>query len=207
MPTSRGKSVMRISSLTTALALALAASACDRDGVGNDLSTDANLAEDSAADVVLGGEPAANAAASLPMTAAGFANAVAATDLFEIESAGIAAGKGGSADVKAFARQLLADHRKSSADLKAAAAKASPPLTVTAALDAEQQAMLDQLRSANGADFDRRFIDQQTNVHQKALVLLQDYIGRGEAQPFKDFASNSRMAVQRHFEHLNSIRK
>ena len=52
--------------------------------------------------------------------------------------------------------------------------------------------MLDQLKAANGADFDRVFIDQQTNAHQKALAMLQNYVGNGNSQPLKDFAESCR---------------
>jgi putative membrane protein len=203
---------MRANGLMMVAALALAAAACNNTDAGNDLSTDTNLAEDAAVNDVLGADAlgrnqAGSDALAEPMSAAGFANAVAASDLFEIETAKIAAGKSGSAEVKAFAQHLITDHERSSAELKAAAAKASPPLTVTPALDAEKQAMLDQLKAANGPDFDRRFIDQQTNAHQQALLLLRNYVGGGQSQPLKDFASRAITAVEGHLEHLNSIRQ
>ena len=198
---------MRTLALTTAAALALAAAACDSSDSGSTISTEANLAEDSAVNDVLGANQAGNDAAALPTDPAGFANAVAASDLYEIESAKLAAAKATSAEVKEFAGHVRTDHEKSTADLKAAAAKASPPVTVTPALDAEKQAMLNELRAASGKDFDRRFIDQQTNAHQKALALLQNYVGGGDSQPLKDFASNSVKVVQGHLDHLNGIRQ
>jgi putative membrane protein len=197
---------MRILTLTTAVALALGAAACT-DNSTSDLSTDANLAEDMTANDVLGADQPGNDAAAMPTDAAGFAGAVAANDLFEIESARLAATKANSAEVKAFAAKLQAEHEQSSADLKAAAAKATPPVTVTAALEAEKQAMLDQLKAANGADFDRSFIDQQTTVHQQARALLENYVGAGDSQPLKDFAGKAKTAVQGHLDHLNGIRK
>ena len=188
-------------------ALALAAAACNNNDARNDLSTDTNLTEDPAANDVLGADQPGNGAAVLPVDAAGFAKAVAASDLYEIESARLAASKTGSAGVKAFAQHLIIDHEKSTADLKAAVAKASPPVTVTPALDAEKQAMLDELKAVNGPDFDRRFIDQQTTAHQKALQLLRNYVGGGQAQPLKDFASKGIKKIEGHLEHLNSIRQ
>jgi putative membrane protein len=200
-------SQMRVPILSIAFALVLGIAGCNRNDAGNSISTDTNLAEDAMVNEVLGAPPAVNQTAALPTDASGFANVVAASDMFEIESAKLAADKGASAEVKAFATQLLTDHEKSSAELKAAAAKATPPVTMTPALDAEQQAMLDQLKSANGADFDRRFIDQQTNAHQKALVLLQHYVGNGDSQPLKDLASKALPVVQDHLEQVNRIRK
>ena len=188
-------------------ALALAAAACNNNDAGSGLSTDANLAEDTAVNDVLGADQPRGDTAALPIDAAGFANAVAAADRYEIESARLAASKTGSPAVKSFAEELITDHEKSSADLKAAAARASPPLTVTPALDAGKQAMLDQLKAVNGPDFDRRFIDQQTNAHQQALRLLRNYVGGGQSQPLKDFASKATTMVEGHLEHLNSIRQ
>lgn len=198
---------MRTYALTTAAALALAAAACDNNDSGNTISTEANLAEDSAVNDVLGANQTGNEAAAIPIDAAGFANAVAAADRYEIESAKLAASKTGSPEVKSFAQHMITDHEKSSAELRAAAAKASPPVTVTPALDAAKQAMLDELRAANGPDFDRRFIDQQTNAHQQALLLLRNYVGGGQSQPLKDFASKSITMVEGHLAHLNSIRQ
>jgi putative membrane protein len=198
---------MRTNGLMMAAALALAAAACSSEDAGDGLSTDTNLAGDAVVNDVLGADPPRSGAADPPIDAPGFARAVAAADLYEIESARLAASKTGSPAVKAFALHMVTGHEKSSADLKAAAAKASPPLTVTPALDAEKQAMLDELRAANGPDFDRRFIDQQTNAHQQTLVLLRNYVGRGQSQPLKDFASKSIKVVEGHLEHLNSIRQ
>jgi putative membrane protein len=198
---------MRVPLLSIALAVVLGIAGCNRNDAGNALSTDTNLAEDAAVNAVLGAPQPVNEAAGLPTDATGFAKAVAASDMFEIESAKLAAGKSGSAEVKAFAQQLRADHEKSSAELQAAAAKVVPRVTVTPALDAEKQAMFGQLEAANGADFDRRFIDQQTNAHQNALALLQNYVGNGDSQPLKDFASKALPVVQDHLEQVNRIRK
>lgn len=199
---------MRTLSFTAVAAIALATSACENNDTGNDMAIDANFSGDAMSNDDLGMNTADNAAtAKMPTDASGFANAVAASDLYEIESAKLAATKAGSADIKTFAPKLRADHEKSTADLKAAAAKASPAVTVTPVLDAEKQGMLDELKAANGADFDRVFIDQQTTAHQKAVGLLKNYVSAGDSQPLKDFASKSIAVVEGHLDHLNGIRK
>ncbi|MEO8547147.1 MAG: DUF4142 domain-containing protein [Sphingomicrobium sp.] len=198
---------MRIVTLTTVAAIALAAAACNQSDSGNDLSTDTNLTEDSAVNDVLGANQVTNGAAAMPTDSSGFANAVASSDMFEIESAKLAASKAGSAEIKSLAQMLRTDHEKSTTNLKAAAAKANPPVTVIPALDAEQQGLLNALKATGGADFDRRFIDQQTAAHQKALGLLRNYVGAGDQQPLKDFASKATTDVQGHFDRLNSIRQ
>jgi putative membrane protein len=200
---------MRALGFSTAITLALLAAAC---GGGNsdsntNLTTDVNAVDDAAMNDVLGSNAAAADAVANPTDTNGFAAAVAASDLFEIESGKLAQERAASADVKAFGKQLVADHTKSTAELKAAAAKASPPVTLMPALDAEKQSMLDQLKAAKGADFDRLFIDQQTKAHQRALNLLQNYGGDGDQDGLRSFASGASKVVQSHLDHLNGIKK
>ena len=195
---------MRKVGLTTVAALALAAAACSDDQAANNMSTEPNLAEDAALNDVLGAN-AAQRNGALPTDASGFATAVAASDLYEIESARLAQSKANSAEIKEFAGHLQTDHQKSSAELKAAATQVK--LTVTPALDPEKQAMLDQLKAASGAEFDRLFLEQQKAAHQKALALLQSFADGGEAEPLKAFAKKASGVVQGHIEHLNGIRQ
>lgn len=191
---------MRSVTLTIAAGIALAAAACaDRDA-GNNLSTDTNLAEDTALNDVLG----ANATATAVNDDAGFAAAIAASDLYEIESAELAADKARNADVKAFAQHLRTDHEKSTAELKSAAGTAN--ITVTPALDSEKQAMLNRLRALSDAEFDREFVNQQKTAHQKALALLQSYANSGGNEALKTFAAKTATAVKGHLDHANTIK-
>ena len=190
---------MRSVTLTIAAGIALAAAACaDRDA-GNNLSTDTNLAEDTALNDVLG----ANETAAVNDDA-GFAAAIAASDLYEIESAELAADQASNADVKAFAQHLRTDHEKSTAELKSAAGTAN--ITVTPALDSEKQAMLNRLRALSDAEFDREFVNQQKTAHQKALALLQSYANSGGNEALKTFAAKTATAVKGHLDHANTIK-
>jgi putative membrane protein len=193
---------MRIASLTTVAAFALAAAACNTE-TGNDVSTDVNLAEDAAANDVLGANATANAA--LPTDASGFANAVAAADLYEVESARLAADKASNAEVKSLAQHIRTDHEKSTSELKSAAGTAN--ISVAPKLDAEKQGMLDQLKTAaRGADFDKLYVEQQKAAHQKALDLLKGYSSGGDNEALKAFATKTSAAVKSHLDHANSIK-
>ena len=186
---------MRASLLMTSFAIALAASACQNDTSTAELNGDADVA-DANLDSALGTNEAAPAT---PTTAAEFATAVAASDLYEIESGKLAQEKGTSAAVKDFGTKLQADHSKSTTDLKAAAAQAN--VQVSPALDGEKQGMLDQLTAASGAEFDRLFINQQKTAHQKALATLQGYATGGDNEALKAFAQKATAIVQAHLEH------
>ena len=199
---------MRISTLTGAAALALAVAACNNgQEAANNISTEANFAEDGAANDVLSANTMTDneAAVAMPTDANGFATAVAASDLYEIESSRLAADKSGSTEVKEFAGHLLTDHQKSTAELKTAASQAK--VMVAPALDAEKQSMLSQLKAASGAEFDRLFVQQQKAAHQKALALLQSFARDGDAEPLKAFARKASGVVEGHIEHLNGIRQ
>ena len=190
---------MRASLYTATIAIALVASACRNEASNADFNGDANLAE-ADLDSALGANTADPA---LPTDAAGFATAIAASDLFEIESGKLAQQKGGSEAVKAFGKQLETDHSKSTADLKAAAAQSNVP--VAPALDAEKQSMLDQLKAASGAEFDRLFVEQQKTAHQKALSTLQGYAAGGDNDALKAFATKAATIVQGHLDHANGM--
>ena len=190
---------MRKSVLVFCLAAGL--TACSR---GEDTSAEANADENLTAEETsaLGNDTTANSA--MPTDAAGFAGAVASSDMFEIQSAELAAQKAQSAEVKSFAAQLRTDHEKSTADLKTAAASSN--VTVAPAMDEEKQGMLDKLKAASGADFDRQFVEIQKAAHENALNLLQNYASSGDNPALKDFAAKASKVVQGHLDHANGMR-
>lgn len=199
---------MRIPAITTTFALTLLLAACGggEQSDANQVSTDVNVSEDAAANAALGANDMTDneAAVALPTDANGFATAVAATDLYEVQSATLAAEKGTSAEVKEAAAHIKTDHQNSTAQLKTAAQQAG--VTVTPALDAKKQQMLTELRGASGAEFDRLFLEQQRTAHQEALSLLQSYAKGGDNPALKGFATKATGIVQGHIEHLNSIK-
>lgn len=188
----------RSTTFAAGAALALIITACEKpadvaaDNALENLDTGSNLAE-------------ANAAAVTALPAAEFANAVAAIDMFEIESGKLAAAKGTSEAVKGIGAALQTDHKKSSDDLKAAAAKADPAITPAPALTAEQQANLDKLKAASGAEFDRLFGEQQVAAHEKALGVLQAYSAGGDAPALREFATKAATVVQGHLDKAHGL--
>ena len=70
----------------------------------------------------------------------------------------------------------------------------SPPAT----LDTRRQVMIDNLRGAKDADFDERYIDQQVDAHEEALIVMRGYHKSGDNEPLKKFAGNVENAVKMH---------
>jgi putative membrane protein len=134
-----------------------------------------------------------------------YAAMAAASDMFEIESSRLALEKAQDAGIKELARMLITDHEKSTADLKRAAGEARPAIDVAPQMNEEQQSNMQALRSANGAQFDRTWLQQQVMAHQKALSLVQGYAGNGEVASLKAHASAVSGPIQRHLERAQQL--
>ena len=182
-----------------ASAMLLATTACDRDSEQPAAVNDDTVAQEDAA--------TANAADEAAGGAQQFVDAAAASDLYEIESGKLASTKASDAGVKSFAQMLVADHTKSSAELKARAGELSPALTPPTTLPADKQAKIDALKAASGADFDRLFLSQQVDAHSAALDLLRGYSAGGDAAPLKAFADKTAPVVQAHLDKARSLQK
>lgn len=125
-----------------------------------------------------GGQNLRNAAGQnveIPTNAQDYVSQAAASDQYEIEASQLVLEKSKNAAVRAFAQQMIDDHRAATQKLKAAARRAdlqesSPTLT------AEQQTQMAELRAAGNAGaanstIDQVFISQQRGAHANAIAL------------------------------------
>ena len=186
------------SRILCAAAMALAVAACSKPNDANNVAAADNVAADNAA-------PARSSVAA--PVAAEFANQVAASDRFEIESGNLAATMATSAEVRDFAKVLVTAHAQSTADLKALGESSNPPIMPNDVLDMQNDNMLVALKSAVGADFDHKFIDQQIAGHENALQLLKFYAAGGDNKALKAFASKAVPIVQNHLDKAKSLKK
>jgi putative membrane protein len=179
----------------TSAALALALAACGGNEANTEGAEDTSAADVAAADAMATATPGATAAA--PTAAPEFVAAAASGGMYEIESSKLAQQQSKNVDVKAFADMMIKDHTKASDELKAAAAKVTPAVTVPATMQPKHQSLLDQLRNA-GANFDKTYIQQQSQAHDETAGLLNGYTSGGDSQPLKDWASKTLPVVQQH---------
>lgn len=190
---------MRTAILLTALSLPLAACNSSSDTPAGEATTATTADMGTAGTGMTSGAPAAMASSDQQ-----FVDAVAASDMFEIQSAQLAQAKASSKAVKDFAAMMIDHHTKSSADLKQAALGASPSVPVTPRPTATQQADLDALRNAAG-DFDKRYAQQQVAAHEAAKGLLSDYSAVGAPGPLRDFASKTVTVVSGHLDQARKL--
>lgn len=183
--------------LILALVPALALAACDKPAV---------VTTEPADDMAVTTTPAESgvpAAAAVVDTADYLARA-AAGDRFEIDSSKAILAKTGNADVKAFANMLIADHQKSSDELKAAARKAGLSV-LPVSLDPDQQGQIDAIRKTSGAEADRVYLNAQRTAHAMALSLHTDYAANGTVPDLKATAGRVAAVVQQHSDKLSAI--
>ncbi|MFN3945880.1 MAG: DUF4142 domain-containing protein [Allosphingosinicella sp.] len=190
---------MRIA-LMTAAAGALALAACGTGG-------DAGAANDQQ---VVPGEPVTNMQAeAVPaaVNAIEYANLVAASDRFEIESAEIAIERADNEEVRELARMILQDHRQSTERLRQAAAGAQIQLPAEPRLSEDQQRDLDALRGLSGADFDRTWTVQQVAAHEKAMGLVTGYLSTADNQAMADHANSVAGPINQHLIRARDLAK
>lgn len=176
--------------------------ACNRQEAAdaNPGQSDAVNAAQDATSAAVGQTSAATLGAN---TLQGYVTNAAIGDMYEIEAGKIAQEKGASADVKAFGKMLVTDHTATSAEMKplAAAAGQTPPTD----LDERRKGLLDNLRAASGAEFDKAFIAQQVAAHEEAITLHRGYGDNGDNAELKAFAVKTVPKLEQHLQHARSL--
>jgi putative membrane protein len=178
----------------TAGALALALAGC------GDAEEEPPMEDTAAADQT---SVAADDAAAQPQTAQQFVDAVAGSDMYEIEASRLAQENGTSEGVKTFAQMMIDDHTNSSTKLRDAAAQASG-VTVNPRMTPKQQQDLQALRDA-GENFDQTYAQQQVAAHEATLALLQGYAANGDDEALKAFAQETSAVVEGHLTQAREL--
>lgn len=96
----------------------------------------------------------------------------------EIELAQMATQRATSADVKAFAQQMVTDHARANEKLKPIAQQLGVELPTK--LDSKDQKVADRLAKAQGAEFDRQFMEAMVDSHKDAVKLARKMAGGKE---------------------------
>jgi putative membrane protein len=125
----------------------------------------------------------------------------------EIDAANTALARSGSADVKAFARAMIADHTTllNGGTLLADSLDVppQPPAddSLTAHFAKEKQALL----SATAATFDRTYMDAQVEDHQTVLLMLQRFENQARHRRLKALIAQVEAVVQDHLARAQTV--
>jgi putative membrane protein len=133
-----------------------------------------------------------------------FVEKAAIGDLYEIQSSKMALEKSKNNEFQNFARHIVDDHTKSSAELKSMA-QGIQGLQIPAQLDDQHKQMISQLQSASGAQFHRTYKDQQVKAHEEAVKLFENYSKSGDNTQLRQFAEKTLPALKKHLQMAQSL--
>jgi putative membrane protein len=154
--------------------------------------------------------PTAGARAEV-VNAAEFVRMAAMSDMFEIESSRLAGQRSQNAQVKEFAQHMMRDHQKTTTELQQMIRQASAaPLSgmqMPQSLDQRHQAMVQQLQGAQGAQFDRLYVQQQVQAHQMAVDMFRNYGQSGDNAALKQWASQTLPTLQQHLQQAQQLQR
>ena len=127
--------------------------------------------------------------------------------MFEIESSKLASQKAQSAELKAFAQKMTADHGKTSAELKSMVqAGKVKNVQLPENLDSEHEQKVTRLKSASASDFDRLYHEMQVDAHKKAVSLFETYARSGDNNDLKSWAEKTLPDLKHHLQMAEGIK-
>ena len=105
----------------------------------------------------------------------------------------------GDDPVKKFAQQMITDHEKTSAELKALIDSGKVKGAPVAALTEDDKKRVDDLGKLEAADFIKEYVDEQVDAHEDAVDLFKRYSEEGENADLKAWAAKTLPALQHHY--------
>jgi putative membrane protein len=135
-----------------------------------------------------------------------FVKQVAISDIFEIETNKLGQERGNAAQ-KTFAAQMVADHTKTSGELKQLVSSGKVKAELPTALDSSHQSKLDKLKGMNGEDFVSEFSNMQISAHKDAVDLFERYANGGDNADLKAWAGKTLSALRHHLEMAQQLDK
>ena len=134
-----------------------------------------------------------------------FAKDVAISDLFELESSQLAESKGGD-ETKTFATKMLADHQKTTEQLKGLVSSGKVKATLPSEMDSAHKVMLEKLNGLSGPDFDKQYNADQVTAHRQAVSLFERYSQGGSNPDLRDWATKTLPTLRHHLEMAQGLK-
>jgi len=128
-----------------------------------------------------------------------FVNKVAQSDMLEVQASQFVAPNADS-DTKPFADTMIKDHTMTSDELKNLVQSGKVQAQIPAALDADHQKKLDELKKLSGRDLDRQYDQMQVQAHKEAIDLFTKYSQGGDNPDLKAWAAKTLPKLKEHLE-------
>ena len=127
----------------------------------------------------------------------------------DIDAGELAKAKGSTADVRAFAQQMITDHGGVNRKAKALAARlhvTPSPGETSAALQKGGDENVATLKKLSGPAFDRAYVDHEVAYHQQVIDALdKTLIPSAQNAELKDLLVSVRPAFVAHLDHAKHL--
>ena len=154
----------------------------------------------------VGEKTGVNSALGITPTTQDFVTEAANSDMLEIAAAKVAQQKGDGGEKK-FAEEMIADHTKTSDDLKGMVDRGQVKATLPAKLSDSSQKKLTELQDAKAKDFSGYYDPMQVSAHKDAVSLFERYAKSGDNAKLKEWAGKTLPTLQRHLEMAQALKK
>ena len=125
-----------------------------------------------------------------------FMMSAAHSDQNEIQFSKMALAKGVTGMTKTYAEKMIADHTKSTADLKPIAAKAG--VTLPTDMDADHKAMAPEMEKLSGKAFEDKYNKQMVADHQKTANTMAAHQTMTKNTDLQGFITKTLPVVESH---------
>ena len=135
-------------------------------------------------------------------SAESFMKEAAQGGMAEVEMGKLAEQKSKNAEVKKFGQMMVKDHGEAGKDLMALAAKKN--ITLPTDMGAHKSTY-DKLNGLSGADFDKAYVDDMVDDHQKDVSEFQKQANNATDPEVKAFAAKVVPVITKHLETIKGI--
>ena len=134
-----------------------------------------------------------------------FVTKAAQGNMAEIQLGQLAEKNASSTAVKDFGKRMVTDHNKLESQLQKVAT--DEHATLPTALNAKDQATVDQLSKLTGPAFDRAYINDMVRDHRADIGEFSRESGHGSDEMVKQFAMNSLPTLREHLRLAETTQK
>jgi putative membrane protein len=146
---------------------------------------------------------AQRSATAVPAADQEFIKEAAAGGMAEVELGKLASQKATDPQVKQFAEKMVTDHGKANDELKKLAEEKN--ITLPTAIDAQHKATHDRLEKLSGAAFDRAYVQDMLQDHQKDVSEFRKQASSAKDADVKAWAAKTLPTLEQHLTQVQSL--
>jgi putative membrane protein len=134
-----------------------------------------------------------------------FVATAASAGMLEVQLGQFAAQNASNGEVKKFGAHMVDDHSRANEELKTLAAEKS--IEIPGDLSDKHKEVRDRLEKLSGGDFDKAYVAQMVEDHQKVVSAFEKEASDGGNDALKGFAQKTLPVLRHHLEMAQDLAK